>query len=327
MSGTFHFFTVDVEDWPQSTLCHNLPISRRVVANTHALLELLDNARVKGTFFVLGKVALAHPDLTRTIAREGHEIGTHGFSHESVQAMSIARFREELYRSVEVLRQQSGQPVLGHRAADFSISTRSLHLLDELTKVGLTYDSSLFPIKHPRYGVPNAWRHPHHIRCTSGQMLLEFPLATVSIGKTILPGAGGGYLRLFPYWWTRYTVWKLDQEGIPATCYMHPYELDVNEMHEIPHKAPFRVKLSQGANRGSVKAKLKRLLSEFSFMTMSAACEKLKTGALRIGLDLGQSPPTYVNPIRGQALLNDRQTQGSNYCPPRPQQSSRTWFL
>ena len=154
MTQLFHLLTVDVEDWPQSTLDHSLSIGNRVVANTRALLEMMDEAGVRATFFVLGKVAEAHPGLARAIAAAGHDVGTHGYSHESIEKMSNARFREELHRSVDLLRQQTGQSVLGHRAADFSISGRFLNVLEWLSEEGLRYDSSIFPVWHPRYGVP-----------------------------------------------------------------------------------------------------------------------------------------------------------------------------
>ena len=241
----------------------------------------------------LGKVAEAHPTLAREIAAAGHEIGTHGYSHESVEAMPMARFREELHRSVDMLRQQTGQPVVGHRAADFSISARSLHLLEYLSAEGLTYDSSIFPIRHPRYGVPGAWRTPHHVRCASGRMLVEFPMATLQVACTVLPVAGGGYLRLFPYWWTHMALRVMERAGLPATCYMHPYELDVTEFDEIPYQVPTRLRWTQSTNRKSVRAKLRRLLATFRFSTMAAACQVLQAAPLAVGLDLTKSPVAY----------------------------------
>jgi polysaccharide deacetylase family protein (PEP-CTERM system associated) len=293
MSEPVHCLSIDVEDWPQSTLDHSLPISERVVANTHTLLDLLAETGVRATFFVLGKVAEAHPSLSREIAVAGHEVGTHGYSHESVEAMPVSRFQEELHRSVEMLRQQTGQAVLGHRAADFSISGRSLHLLEHLGAQGLAYDSSIFPVRHPRYGVPGAWRMPHYVRCASGCMLIEFPLSTVRIAGLMLPAAGGGYLRLFPYWWTRNALRILQRQGIRATCYFHPYELDITEMAEIPYRVPARLRWSQSANRRSVRSKLQRLFSEFRFMPMAEACQALRAGRLEVGLDLSNQPVTY----------------------------------
>jgi len=286
--------TVDVEDWPQSTLNYSLPIGERVVSNTRLLLELMDEAKVKATFFILGKVAERHPTLAREIAVAGHEIGTHGYSHKSIESMPVSQFKEELHRSVEILRFQTRQPVLGHRAADFSISHNSLHLFEFLANEGLTYDSSVFPLRHPRYGIPGAWRHPHLIRCASGKTLIEFPIATFKFAKMIIPGAGGGYLRLFPYWWSRKTLRALEREGFPGVCYIHPYELDVSEMKEIPYAVPTLLRWSQGLNRRSVHPKLKRLFFEERFIPMGEMSEQLRGQNLKVGLDLGCSKVAYA---------------------------------
>jgi polysaccharide deacetylase family protein (PEP-CTERM system associated) len=290
----FHMLTVDIEDWPQSTLDHCLPIGNRVVANTRILLELFADAGTHGTFFVLGKVAEAHPFLAGEIAAAGHEIGTHGYSHEALEVMPHARIKEELHRSVETLRQQTSQPVLGHRAADFSISGRSLHLLEILADEGLSYDSSIFPIRHPRYGVPGAWRTPHQIRCASGRMLIEFPIATLRFANMVLPVAGGGYLRLFPYWWTQLALRVIENSGCSATCYMHPYEIDVTELDETPYPVPTLLRWTQGANRKTVRFKMQRLLSSFRFVTISQALQQLQS-QLKVALDLGRHPLVYGN--------------------------------
>jgi polysaccharide deacetylase family protein (PEP-CTERM system associated) len=232
----------------------------------------------------------------------GHEIGTHGYSHESVEAMPAMIFREELHRSVEVLRQQTGQAVLGHRAADFSISGRSLHLLEHLGDEELAYDSSIFPVWHPRYGVPGAWRYPHRILCASGRTLVEFPVATVRVARVVFPAAGGGYLRFFPYWWTRFTLRRLEQEGSLATCYLHPYELDTQEMYEIPYPVPTLLRWSQNTNRRSVRTKLQRLLAAFRFMTMAEAYNELTAKQLAVGLDLSIPPAVYPPQAEGGVL-------------------------
>jgi polysaccharide deacetylase family protein (PEP-CTERM system associated) len=309
MKQPFHLLTIDVEDWAQSTLDHTLPIGERVVVNTHTMLNLLGEAGVRATCFILGKVAEAYPTLARQIAAAGHEIGTHGYSHEAIDRMPVARFKAELHRSVEVLRQQTGQPVLSHRAADFSISARSLHLLEHLAAAGLAYDSSLFPIRHPRYGVPGAWRHPHRIRCASGQMLVEFPMTTVRLGSMVLPAAGGGYLRLLPYWWTRLGLRTLEKERASATCYLHPYEIDTCELDHVPYHVPLLLRWSQSTNRRSVPSKLRRLLAEFHFLPMAEAGATLGAADLAVGLDLSRSPIGYEpqpearsSPLRSRLL-------------------------
>src|SRR5262249_16462302 len=188
---------------------------------------------------------------------------------------------------------QTGQSVRGHRAADFSISRRFLHVLECLSEEGLSYDSSIFPVWHRRYGVPEAWRHPHLIRCASGRRLVEFPLPPIRLGEINLAAAGGGYFRLFPYWWTRLALQTLEREGFPATCYVHPYETDTFEMDEIPYQVPALLSWSQSTNRRSVQRKLRKLLSTFHFITLTEACEKLLLGQLEVGLDLGRTPASY----------------------------------
>jgi hypothetical protein len=124
-------------------------------------------------------------------------------------------------------------------------------------------------------------------------MLIEFPLSTVRLAGIVLPAAGGGYLRLFPYWWTRHALRMLQRKGSPATCYIHPYELDTSEMVEIPHQVPTLLRLSQGTNRRSVRRKLRKLFSEFRFMPMAEACQALRSECLDVGLDLGRQPVAY----------------------------------
>jgi polysaccharide deacetylase family protein (PEP-CTERM system associated) len=290
-----HIISIDVEDWPQSTLDHNLPIGERVVANTRAFLELLDEAGVCATFFVLGKVAERHPSLALEIARAGHEVATHGYSHESLESMTRPQFKEELHRAVEILRDQTGLPVHGHRAADFSISERRLYFLELLLQEGLSYDSSIFPIRLPRYGVNGAQRHPHLIRCASGGLLVEFPPATVKLAGFVLPGAGGGYFRLFPYWWTRLTLRNIERSQHPGTCYFHPYEIDEEEIQKITYEVPPILRLSQFTNRKTVREKFRRLLKNFRFTTMIESCRSLNRDNVPVALDLGVLPIRYGN--------------------------------
>ena len=295
MSPAAHILTVDVEDWPQSTLDHSLPIGDRVVANTRALLELFEEGGARATFFVLGMVAENHPKLAAEIAAAGHEVATHGYSHDSLDSMTGTRFKQELHRAVDVLQDQTGLQVHGHRAADFSISSRRLYFLEFLLQEGLSYDSSIFPINHPRYGIQEAYRHPHLVRSASRRLLVEFPPATVKLGRMTLPGAGGGYFRLFPYWWTHLTLWNIERSRYPATCYFHPYEIDDAEIREIPYAVPLVLRLSQFMNRGTVKEKLRRLLKNFRFTTMVEAYMSLDREKLPVALDLARLPIQYRN--------------------------------
>jgi hypothetical protein len=133
-------------------------------------------------------------------------------------------------------------------------------------------------------------------------MLIEFPMATIHVARLVLPVAGGGYFRLFPYWWTRLALRAMERERIPATCYLHPYEIDVTELEEIPYQVPMLLRWSQGTNRKSVRAKLRQLFSAFHFTTMAAACTVLQAQPLAIGLDLSRSPVTYSPQPKGGRL-------------------------
>jgi hypothetical protein len=134
---------------------------------------------------------------------------------------------------------------------------------------------------------------PHGIRCASGRILVEFPLSTICLAHLVLPSAGGGYLRLFPYWWTRLALRTSQREGVPAICYLHPYEVDTAEMAEIPYRVPILLRWSQGANRRSVRSKLRRLLAEFRFQPIAEAFQELTAEHLEVGLDLGKPPVAY----------------------------------
>lgn len=269
-STTFlHALTVDVEDWPQSTLDHTLPITARAVQNTQRLLELFRQHRVQATFFILGLLAEKFPQLVADIAAEGHEIASHGYSHRAVFDIGPQGFADELKRSVALLEDISGQRVRGYRAPDFSITTRSLWALDLLAQHGLEYDSSVFPKKMRRYGIDQFPRGIH--RLPNG--LIEVPLSTVLWAGQRWPVAGGGYFRLFPYPLTRNAIRRLQAEGSPAIVYLHPYEIDPTELRELPWSIPWRTRLTQGLNRRRVAPRLTQLLTDFRF---GPVCEVLR---------------------------------------------------
>lgn len=256
-----HFLTIDVEDWPQSTLNFDLPITQRAADNMRRLLEILRRHNVRATMFVQGMFAEAFPSLVAEMAAEGHEIATHGYSHRPVYAIGADAFADELKRSVAILEACTGHPVQGYRAPDFSVRSDTPWAFDILHAAGLRYDSSIFPVRTPRYGIPDAPRHAHVL--PNG--LLEIPLSTIEWGGRRWPVAGGGYFRLLPYAITRRAIRRLEAEGIPAVVYLHPYELDPDELSSIPHHVPWRLRLSQGLGRHSVAGKLDALLREFTF--------------------------------------------------------------
>src|SRR5437867_8059669 len=232
----------DIEDWPQSTLDFSLPVTARVRDNTLRVLDLVANAGVRATFFVLGLVAQAFPDLVRRIRDDGHEVASHGHSHRPVHGMQPEEFRADLRRSIALIEDGAGERVLGYRAPDFSIRSGDWWALEILAEEGLRYDSSLFPIAGPRYGVRAAFTLPFRVLPACGSELVEFPLATVEYLGLRLPAAGGGYFRLFPYLASRAAVARLNRLGGPATSSFHPYELDAEELARCPHAIPWRLR-------------------------------------------------------------------------------------
>ncbi|HLC40288.1 MAG TPA: XrtA system polysaccharide deacetylase, partial [Methylomirabilota bacterium] len=210
---------VRFEEWPS--------LEERVVTNTRRLLDLLDKCQVSATFFTLGWVAERHPSLIREIARRGHEVGCHGYAHRLVYAMTPAEFRTDTARAKAAIEDAIGAPILGYRAPTFSITRESLWALEILYREGFRYDSSIFPIVHDRYGIPNAPRFPHKIALPDGREIVEFPLSTSSVAGQRIPVAGGGYLRLIPYRLLRAALRRINvREGGPVIIYLHPWELD-----------------------------------------------------------------------------------------------------
>lgn len=208
---------VHAEDWP----C----FESRVVQNTDRILGILEEYRVKATFFFLGWIAERHPDLVRLVHAEGHEVATHGYGHRLITGQRPEEFRQDIEHSLQVLEGVLGERVWGYRAPSYSITPQTVWALDILQELGLWYDSSLFSIHHDLGGFPGSPRHPYQIR----DGLWEFPLTTRRIWRWNLPIAGGGYLRLYPYCFTRWNVTRVNKEGIPAIVYVHPWEFDPDQ--------------------------------------------------------------------------------------------------
>jgi polysaccharide deacetylase family protein (PEP-CTERM system associated) len=266
-------FSVDVEDYFQVAALAPA-VSRetwsaresRVECNTHVLLDLLATRDIHGTFFVLGWIAERHPQLVRRIAAAGHEIASHGFSHQLIYRQSPSEFRSETTHSKALLEDLTGTPVLGYRAASFSITARSLWALDVLIDLGFQYDSSVFPIRHDRYGIPSASPEPGRIAAPSGRTIAEFPMSAASFCGLRVPVSGGGYFRLLPYWVTRAGLRQINAaRQLPFTFYLHPWEID-------PEQPRVRVgwlsRFRHYTNLHRCQGRLRRLLGDFSFGTM-----------------------------------------------------------
>ena len=281
--------TVDVEDYFHvAALAPNIHrdswASResRVVGNTQKLLAIFEQFDVRGTFFVLGWVAERHPQLVRDIAARGHEIACHGYSHRLVYEQSPEEFYAETLRAKNLLEEITGSAVVGYRAASYSIVRESLWALDILVELGFAYDSSIFPVRHDRYGIPNAERIPHRLATLNGKSIVEWPLATARILGCRFPVAGGGYFRLLPYWLSRWGLASINRrESQPFIFYLHPWEVDPEQPRV---SASWLSRFRHYTNLGKCEERLRRLLGEFRF------------GGARDGLvQLGLLPRTGTN--------------------------------
>src|SRR5215217_4254992 len=224
---TVHALTIDLEDWHQ--LFHKrltaevIRPTPTVVDTTHCLLDMLDEADVRATFFVLGNVADAYPELVREVAQRGHEVGSHTYSHELISLMKPTAFKADVERSLFKLQVLTGQPVLGFRAPEFSVGHLRHWCFEILVELGFRYDSSVFPLSRVRYGIPEAPRRPFAITTPSGT-IREYPLATWEVGRSRLPVAGGSYFRLLPGRLLLRALSDLDEDERIAVLYFHPYE-------------------------------------------------------------------------------------------------------
>ncbi|MCZ6684095.1 MAG: DUF3473 domain-containing protein [Planctomycetota bacterium] len=263
--------TIDVEDWPMAVLGPHHLVSERVLENTKRCLQILRWHSVKATFFVLTKVANVFPDLVRQIQEDGHEIATHGHGHELLTTLTPAQFTDDVRRSMDILTKLTGRPPIGYRAPAFSIVESTRWAGPILSDLGIKYSSSVFPIRHPRYGIANAPRHVHRWQDCR---LIECPPATIRVLGRNLSVAGGGYFRLLPGAVVRHAIRRLNRAGMPAILYMHPYELDIDGISF--HKdcgvrvSPWR-HLTQTAFRARIEARLHRLLETFQFTSVQDA--------------------------------------------------------
>ncbi|MFL5968753.1 MAG: polysaccharide deacetylase family protein [Gaiellaceae bacterium] len=257
-------FTVDVEDWYQSCVDYDAPITERVVRNTHRILALLDEYGVKGTFFVQGQVAEAFPDLLQQLVAEGHEVQSHGYSHRPLHAMDRRELQEELKRSRQTVEDAAGTPVTAFRAQDFSITSRNLWALDVLAEVGFSIDSSIFPMRTHRYGISGWPLGPHYVDVANGSRLLEVPVAVWEHGRWRLPVGGGGYFRVAPARLLERALSSIARRR-PAIVYCHPYEFNADELADYAHEIPRKLRLSQGLGRRSFVERVRHLLEALEF--------------------------------------------------------------
>ena len=257
--------SIDVEDYFQvSAFESQFPRSAwdsvpcRVEANIDRLLGLLERHRANATFFTLGWIAQRYPHLVRRIADSGHELASHGYEHRRATDQSPQDFSADIVRARALLEDIAGRAVIGYRAPSFSIGTRNLWAFDCIARAGYRYSSSVYPIHHDHYGMPDAPRFPHKV--AGG--VLEVPLTTARVFGVNLPAAGGGYFRLAPYALTRWAIARVnDRDQRAAVFYVHPWELDPAQPRVTG--ARLRARFRHYLNLGRTEARLDRLLGDF----------------------------------------------------------------
>lgn len=270
-----HAMTVDVEDYYHVAAFAKVinpsewdKWPSRVEANTHKLLQLFSDANIKITFFILGWVAERHPDLVKAIQAQGHEIASHGYSHQLIYKQSPEVFRAETAKSKQILEDITQAPITGYRAASYSITQRSLWALDILAELGFTWDSSIFPTRHDNYGIPGSPEQPYRIVTSSGAILTEFPLTTAKVLGQSVPAAGGGYFRQYPYLLSRWLFKRASlNETQPQIFYLHPWEIDP-EQPRVPNASWFS-NFRHYTNLARCMPRLERMIHDFPFGTMS----------------------------------------------------------
>ena len=262
--------TIDVEDYFQVTAFNNVIKSEnwprfesRVERNTLKVLSFLSERHIKATFFVLGWVTERYPTVVKEIQQENHEIACHGYDHKLIYDHSKDFFRKDIRRAKVLLEDITGEKVVGYRAPSYSIVRETLWALEVLKEEGFEYDSSIFPINHDKYGIPDGNRFPHQIDLKEKGKILEIPPSTIRIPGRNLPIAGGGYLRLFPYRFLKWGITRLNhKERQPAIIYFHPWELDP-EQPKI--NGTFFSRFRHYINLGKTEEKLEKLVSDFEF--------------------------------------------------------------
>jgi len=258
------------EQWPG--------LESRVVASTKLVLDILERSGTAATFFVLGWVAERHPALIRDIHARGHEVACHGYGHDMITRLSPSQFAEDVRRAKAILEDTVGGSVIGYRAPTFSVVRETLWSLQILAETGFQYDSSIFPIVHDRYGIPDATRFPHRVAVRPGVEIAEFPLSTVGGFGWRVPVAGGGYFRILPYAATCRAIRHVNnREGQPAIVYLHPWELDLGQPR-LP--AGRLTRFRHTVNTRTTEAKLQRVISDFRF---SPVCDVLRSSGLLVG--------------------------------------------
>jgi len=263
-----HAFTVDVEEW-----FHGIPqyvdregvFEERLARGLDRLSSILDQYDTHATFFWLGSLAEKHPERVRMLSEAGHETGCHGWSHSPVSRMTEREFTSETTRSLEMLSGITGKPVVSYRAPCFSVERDTMWVYEILAGLGVKYDSSIFPIRHWRYGIPGFDSKPQMIETAQGCIQL-IPLPVRKIGNLTIPVSGGAWFRMYPYMLTRSNFLAFERMNSPVTFYIHPWELDPD--HPKIH-FQWRARFPHYVRLASCTERLKKLLTDFDFAPLN----------------------------------------------------------
>jgi len=269
--------SVDVEDYfhAEAIAAHigrNVwsTMQSRVVQNTYRVLDLLSERNVRATFFVLGWVADHFPYLVREIHSRGHEIGCHSYWHRLIYELTSEEFREDTRRAKDAIESAAGMKVIGYRAPSFSVTKRSQWALEVLWELGFQYDSSIFPIRHDIYGIPDHPRFLCHYGRDARSGIVELPISTWRVGFVNLPFGGGGYLRILPLAYTRRAFRRVNEhERQPVIVYFHPWEIDPEQPRL---KVQFRSRFRHYTNLDTMRNRVGALLQSYEFVPL---CELL----------------------------------------------------
>jgi polysaccharide deacetylase family protein (PEP-CTERM system associated) len=266
-----NYLTIDVEDYFQVAAFADIvsprdwgSMEQRVEANIASILSLLKTQDTRATFFIVGWTAEKHPEVVRAIMSHGHDIGCHSYWHRNIYDLTPEEFREDTLKAKTILERICNKKITAYRAPSYSITQKSLWALDILEETGFTIDSSIFPIRHDIYGIPDAPRFRYKL---PQKGMEEFPISTAILFGQKFPVAGGGYFRLFPYWLTKYALKTINKKEMqPFVFYLHPWEIDHNQPKFI--KAKRFSKFRHYNNLDKTITRFERLLNDFDFIPL-----------------------------------------------------------
>ena len=275
-----NILSFDIEEWYHANYASvNLTEYRNknshFRANMERLLHLCEEAGCRATFFVLGSIAEEYPEVVRQIIKAGHEVASHGYGHQLAYAQTLAEFKADVQKSIDILQTVTGIKVIGYRAPSWSIIKENLHYLEALEEMGFCYDASIFPVKTFLYGIPDALTEIHHPMINGRQLnLLEIPMSVVRLFGKNVGYSGGFYFRLLPAWLIKKVIRDVNVKGRNSIVYLHPRELDPAEQRL---KLPLLEAFIQYNNVGRTQDKLREILRSFRFISIADRLAEMET--------------------------------------------------